>query len=654
MSKKVEALTGNHSRLAWLRYLGKTADVYGSGKQHQLLGIDTRDGLGVRVIVEKKSNYARPLISPDGNWIIYSNKHTERKDNRKSFKPVTHRVDWNGENGKELGKGFAVDVWKDPKTSKIWVYVVNLIPTNVSSMFADKLERFQLDDPSKRELVWKKTRISVDNIQLSKDGKRACSLFPWPNVGVIDLVKNEYWKNQHGCWPSLAPDNSYMAWVFDGSHKSVHIFADRGRKHSVVKINDGPGIGGREMYHPRWSNHPRLMTVTGPYKGRTIGKSGKHAEIYVGKFSKTLKSIESWVRLTDDSKGDHYPDLWVKGGEEVSLGKIGGAGDSTTDPKAGLATSWPSQQKGLLYSWENAKAQNQITDGKSQRACGVEAHQRARFGRHFEMLTGGGYFELDSASAKVIDDQTGKGEIAFQLHLTSDDQKQSGIILSHEVFQLRQEGSGDLILATKGESFSLGKVKAGDPLHLAASFQDGKWVLYRDGNVLETEVVGKGDMNKPAAAGLVVGDGNWDGKVEGLAVYGRELKEKDLGKDVSYWAVIAKTRKPVNPVKLHGKLVEMTEAHGVEDLDTYHRALLAYTYKVEKVIEGKYDDSKVIVYHWSIMDDKPLSVIPRKLGQLYTLEIEPYKEHPELEGERRWNDLIEVADEYFDVTTPQP
>ena len=142
ISEKVEALTGNHSRLAWLRYVGETADVYGNGNQHQLWGLDSRDGRGVRVIVEKKSNYSRPLISPDGKWIIYTNKHTERQGKKKSFKPVVHRVDWNGEQGEELGKGFAVDVWEDPRTSKTWVYVANLISTNVSSMYADKLERF--------------------------------------------------------------------------------------------------------------------------------------------------------------------------------------------------------------------------------------------------------------------------------------------------------------------------------------------------------------------------------------------------------------------------------------------------------------------------------------------------------------------------------
>ena len=30
------------------------------------------------------------------------------------------------------------------------------------------------------------------------------------------------WKKQtNGCWPSIAPDNSYLSWTFDGSHRDL-------------------------------------------------------------------------------------------------------------------------------------------------------------------------------------------------------------------------------------------------------------------------------------------------------------------------------------------------------------------------------------------------------------------------------------------------
>ncbi len=676
VSKKIEAVTGNHSKLVWYQYQGKTADTLGNGAQLQLWGIDTQDGLGVRVILEKKSSYVRPLISPDGKWIIYTNKHTERKSGKKVSKPVVHRVDWKGEKVEELGKGYAVDVWEDPKTKVTWVYVAHLIPTNRASMFADKLERFQLDDPEKRELVWDKTKISVDSIQLSKDGKRASCLFPWPDVGVIDLEKKEHWRNQHGCWPSLAPDNSYTAWVFDGSHKSVHIFADRGKKLSVVKINDGPGMDGHEMYHPRWANHPRFITVTGPYKGPSIGKSGKNAEVYIGEFEKGLKSIKNWVQVTDNKKGDHYPDLWIKGGEKESLGKIAGADSSAQEPKAGKVEAWPANKEGLLFLWESALADNKITNEKSERVCGVEMRQRARFGRHFEMLTGGGYFEIDSDSEKAIGKSAVWGGImskmrvetagkphpvplldldnfAVQIRLISALEGQSGVILSTAGFQIRQEAGG-LTLSTKDGTYSLGNVKAAVPIHLAVSFQNGKWQFYRNGKILQSARVAKSDAKIGKIKNLTIGDGKWEGAVEGLAVYARGLTEKEVVKDFAALSEKAKARKPAKRVKLRGKLVEMTAVRAAEELKDYNRALLVYTYEVEEVISGEYDQPKVYVNHWSLMEKKPLKSIPRKLGQSYTLEIEHLDEHPELDSERRWSDQDLILEEYFDVTTPKP
>lgn len=653
VSKKIENVTGNHSKLAWYQYLGKSSDSLGNGNQLQLWGIDTRDGLGARVILKEKSSYARPLISPDGKWILYTNKHTERKNNKKKFKPVVHRVDWKGGQGEELGKGYAVDVWKDPKSKLTWVYVANLIPTDRASMYADKLERFQLDDPEKREVVWDKTKISVDSIQLSGDGKRASCLFPWPDVGVMDLEKMEYWRNQHGCWPSLAPDDSYIAWVFDGSHKSVHLFADRGKKLSVVQLNDGPDMGGHEMYHPRWANHPRFITVTGPYIGPSIGKSGKEAEVYIGEFGEGLKSIKNWVKVTDNKKGDHYPDLWIKGGEKETLGKISGAESAVVDPDAVMAKTWPPNREGLHFLWEKADGQNQVGSGKSQRMCGVEARHRARFGRNFEMLTGGGYFEADAISSPLIAERLVDGDFAIQLQLSSHDPKQSGMILSTAEFQIQQDAN-DLVFLTKEQGYSLGNVEANTPIHLAVSFQKGKWQFFRDGGIQISDSISKRMEGAKGVAGLTVGDGKWEGQVNGLAVYGRGLTEGEAAASfASLGSIVMAGTAASNRIQLQGKLVEMTAERGVEELDTYRRALLVYTYEVEKIIRGKFDQPKVYVNHWSIMDRKPLKSIKRELGKSYTLEIEPMNEHPELESERRWFDGL-ALEEHFDVTTPAP
>ena len=292
---EIEKVTGARTRLVWMRFTRTDiSDVYGNFENFQLYGIDTGDTLGERAILEEKGNYSRPLITHDGKTIVFTKKNTDRDGSKKVFKPEIFRIDWKGENLERLGEGYAVDLWRDPESGVDWVYCADLDPTNQSNLYASKIERFQLIDPFEREVVFDKSQVSPDNVQLSRDGKRMSCLFPWPKVGAVDLETGERWQNQHGCWPSMAPDNSYAAWVFDGGHKSVHLFGDRGVKHAQISFADAPGIGGFEMYHPRWSNHVEYFTITGPYKGKTIGAAGHTAEILLGKFSADLKSVDSW------------------------------------------------------------------------------------------------------------------------------------------------------------------------------------------------------------------------------------------------------------------------------------------------------------------------------------------------------------------------
>ncbi|NKB24885.1 MAG: hypothetical protein GKR87_11010 [Kiritimatiellae bacterium] len=84
-----------------------------------------------------------------------------------------------------------------------------------------------------------------------------------------------------------------------------------------MNINQAEGINGHEVYHPRWSNHPRFLVMTGPYVegegGNKIGGGGKRVEIYAGRFSPDYDKVEHWLRITDNKKGDFYPDLWIHG-----------------------------------------------------------------------------------------------------------------------------------------------------------------------------------------------------------------------------------------------------------------------------------------------------------------------------------------------------
>lgn len=323
LSRKVEALTGAHTRIVWTQHSRTNqADPFAITDRLILRGLDTRDGRGDRVILEAPANYSRPLICPDGEHILFTNKNTVRNGDDKSYKPEVLLTDWEGREPRKLGSGYAVDCWKDPATGTVWVYAVDkLKPGKSLALFADQLVRFPLHEPSKREVVFADSKLSPDNIQLSRCGTMASGMAPWPHAGLIEMEEADadFSKIGFGCWTSLAPDDSGLMWVLQGNHREVKMLAGRGSETWSVQINDDPTMRGGEMYHPRWSNHPNVIAVTGPYikpagiRGSVVNKGGAAADVYLGRMSADKRSIEQWLQITNSQRGDAYPDVWVSG-----------------------------------------------------------------------------------------------------------------------------------------------------------------------------------------------------------------------------------------------------------------------------------------------------------------------------------------------------
>ena len=75
----------------------------------QLVGYDSRDGKGERIICGERANYYRPLITPDGERIVFSNRQTWK----------IYVVKWDGSRPRLLKEpGCATEVWRDPRDGK--------------------------------------------------------------------------------------------------------------------------------------------------------------------------------------------------------------------------------------------------------------------------------------------------------------------------------------------------------------------------------------------------------------------------------------------------------------------------------------------------------------------------------------------------------
>jgi len=131
---------------------------------------------------------------------------------------------------------------------------------------------------------------------------------------VAELPNGELKKVGDGCWTAMVAAGSPVCWVFDGSHRNLNLFDTSTSRRWMVNINKAPGFGNAEVYHPRWTNHPRFMALSGPYNqggANQVRSGGRQSEIWLGRFSEDFTGIEAWQRVTHNDGGDSYPDVWI-------------------------------------------------------------------------------------------------------------------------------------------------------------------------------------------------------------------------------------------------------------------------------------------------------------------------------------------------------
>jgi len=320
---------GARIRVVWVQDVGDGRDTFAAGGNLRLMGLDSADGVGERAILSTVGSYVSPLITPKGDRVVYSDR----------IRKKVFVVNWNGTGLREIVSGFALAVWMDLRNGREWVYFgeENWGPERNHTTV---VYRMLLDGSGSRELVWNQTPVMVVGFKLSADGRMASGNFPWPDGAVADLPNRGLRRYAKGCWASLSNSKKPFFWIFDGSHRNLILVNPENEKKWQINISGAPGIGGHEVYHPRWSNDPRVMAMTGPYKvglgANRIAGGGPAVEIYVGRFNADFTAIESWWQVTKNDRGDFYPDVWVAPvkGAKLDSAKASGPKKKITD-KAG-------------------------------------------------------------------------------------------------------------------------------------------------------------------------------------------------------------------------------------------------------------------------------------------------------------------------------
>ena len=681
---KINELTGERTRIVWAQDMSpKGSDPFLTKNSHQLMGFDTANNESPVPILRHLSNYWKPLITPDGQRIVFSN------FNKKEI----FVVNWDGAGLKAISDGLATDIWEDPASGIQWVYALEYTPWEVYSRklfaFLDKykvrgrgrlrhllkwedkqgwarLFRFRLDTPDVREIVWDITRLGIKEqvwFQLSHDGKIGAGAFPWPDCGVAFLDRKTWKIFERGCWPSMAPDNSYRFWVFDGAHRNITIYSQGGKDRKKINLSGGPGISGYEVYHPRWSNDVRIITMTGPYRTgdnqrqNQIAKGGRSAEVYLGRFDKEFSGIEKWVKVTNNEFGDFSPDVWIANVRVApALKEQSFTADYSIDKTV-------DSDENLIFLWQNNNALNRIkrNEGGKERVFRVKTRGQAKFGRFFDMDLAGGFMETEGVDKDLLEACRKTNRLSIEALITpanfNRDNLRRIITFSSDAnswnFRLDQQREELIFFLKTSEKDSagskatirLGGLHQGIPNHIFVTYAPGRLRFYLNGRRFVPKAEITGDFRNWTLHHLQFGDEigggyDWSGKLEGIAIYNRDFTHEDV---IFRYRLIVnklKDRPKIERLEVDAILEDISITPQPEEIAPYRRCLALYTYEIKKVLSGTITSKRIAVYHWVMLDGK---ILPnkRKKGQSYRLTLESFDSHPQLESERQVSDSDE-------------
>lgn len=239
-----------------------------------------------------------PLVSNDGRRVFVST-------GKAPADRAVMMVDLDTKQASELAKGPGnnlLAIWYDPKAKREWVYVNESGDKGENwDKPAGGIHRFPVDEPAAREPFWDRTSSHI-YLMFSADGTRACFEPSWSNIGMLSLAYTADGKVDQdastfktfggGCFPSLAPDDSYRLFRLDGDHHSITMHDADGGNARKIAVSEMPGVKdkGRNTWLTRWSTDPRFMTLVAP--------AGNEARIWLGRFDEGHTKIEGWVPVT--------------------------------------------------------------------------------------------------------------------------------------------------------------------------------------------------------------------------------------------------------------------------------------------------------------------------------------------------------------------
>jgi len=305
-----------------------------------------------------------------------------------------------------------------------------------------------------------------------------------------------------------------------------------------------------------------------------------------------------------------------------------------------------------LYVWEDMKASNQLAEtspiGFYQ--CNLTLRGKALFTKDLILNASGGWGDTGDAGAKIGKVIARSKQVTFEIVVTPE-KVQTGELLSLQgadgnQLTIQQDG-GALVVKSSStgndpESISWGGVFTHlEENHLVISVQDGQIEVFHNAKRLGVKTIDV-DFQAYGSSQLILGDrsGRWDGTIAQIALYQIPLTAAQIEAHSGYARSKGEANTSVQQLVVEASLLETTEIPAPDSIGAYRRALVVNSYTVDAVVEGEYSEDKIVVAEWAVLDREIVKTYSEDT-KVERLVLEPFDDHPELEGERQMMDIFE-------------
>jgi len=317
-----------------------------------------------------------------------------------------------------------------------------------------------------------------------------------------------------------------------------------------------------------------------------------------------------------------------------------GCGGSSAPPSPAPVTD-----ADLIFRWDDYFATNQLEDAEGNYiVCQAEPVGRAFFDVSGAMDGAGGGHRLDLVprlSNAIIEHKA--ATIVMAVHPPSTPTR--GAILTigpNDATGILADGN-NLKLSVNGLWVGSRPLNETGWTHVTVvlDWTDGQSArMYIDGQFAVGAAFGGSVIaTAPVTIGSASdGTASWAGRVRDVRFYRGAMPSKQITAKHAAWRSALKSPTLPEPVDVQATLVDKSAVPGMDQMDTYRRALVGNVYETP-------DLGRIIVYQWAIMDMQPVERFAGLTeGRTYDLALTDYDANPQLEGE-----LMTTDSDAFDL-----